>query len=487
MRLLLIEDDEETIEDFVSELEPLGIEVTVAKSKSSAEARIDGDLQLVVCDLKIPSQDGVMDAAVGHGLSVLGKLRVEWSGVPVLGFSAHGTTPGLLQQMLELAGEEDFLGVGSGEPLLSFFDKSQLSECLAKIQRMKDGADELGAIEIPQGVNRMDLTSEQARAIRIFARRRGARVARVSRLGGGLSDAIVLRVRLEGQSGERLARVVAKLGSISLVLDESSRYQQLISGTLGLGVCPGIIDTVVAGASQVGGLFYELAGDYPSTLLESVEGLDAVSVVAQIEEQTSTWRSGAPTTTVSVAKIRRSLIDDATMRVSAGDLLDWEWVERMESLNVQSRWCTQHGDLHGLNVLVSKAGQPLLIDFGKAAHMSAAVDPVTLELSPLFHPDSRLRGQDWPSVEQATRWHDLDVYIDNSPIADYVRRCREWAYDEGTSAGDNEVAAVVYAYATRQLKHPGVNRDIAVALIEGALNFLEMTSGGPASGGTLQT
>ena len=428
-----------------------------------------------------------MDAAVHHGLSVLGKLRAEWSGVPVLGFSAHGTTPGLLQQMLELAGEEDFLGVGSDEPLLSFFDKSQLSECLAKIESVKNGADELGAIEIPQGVSRTDLTPEQARAIRVFARRRSARVARVSRLGGGLSDTVVLRVQLEGQNGERLARVVAKLGRISRVVDESNRYQQLISGTLGLGVCPGIIDTVLAGAGQVGGLFYELAREYPGTLLESVEDPKAASIVAQLQEQTSRWRSGAPTTTVGVAKIRRALIDDATMRVAANDVLDWERVERIESLNVQSRWCTQHGDLHGLNVLVTDGGQPLLIDFGKAARLSAAVDPVTLELSPLFHPDSGLRNQDWPSVEQATRWHVLDVYVDNSPIADYVRRCREWAYDEGTSAGDNEVAAVVYAYAARQLKHPGVNRDIAVALIEGALNFLEMTSGGPASGGTLQT
>ena len=473
VRVLLIEDDEETIEDFVAELETLGIEIAVAMSKASAEALLHGDLQLVVCDLKIPSQDGVRDAAVEHGLSILAKLRQDWSGVPVLGFSAHGTTPGLVQQLLALGGTEDFLGVGTRERLLDFFDKSQLSECLAKIQRMKDGFDQLGTIEISQGVNRLEVMPEQARAIRIFARRRGARVARVSRLGGGLSDAVVLRVRLEGPSGERMARVVAKLGSISLVVDESTRYQQLISGTLGLGVCPAIIDAVVAGASQVGGLFYELAGEYPSTLLESIGQPGAVSVVARLKEQTSPWRDGAPTTLVKVDEIRRSLIDDTTFRDAAGDELDWERVERIESLDLQSRWCTEHGDLHGLNVLVSDAGEPLLIDFGETARMSAAVDPVTLELSPLFHPDSPVKDQDWPSLEQATRWHDLDAYIDNSPIADYVRRCREWAHNEGTSAGDNEVAAVVYAYAARQLKHSGTNRDLAVALIEGAFNFLE--------------
>ena len=347
MRVLLIEDDEETIEDFVAELEPLGIEPAIARSKASAEALLDGDLQLIVCDLKIPSQDGVLDAAVEHGVSVLGQLREDWSGVPVLAFSAHGTTPGLLQQMLALGGKEDFLGAGDSESLLSFFDKSQLSECLAEIRRMKDGADKLEVIEISRGGAPLEVTPMQSRVIRIFARRRGALVARVSRLGGGLSDAVVLRVQLEGPSGEHSARVVAKLGPISLVEEEKSRYQQLISGTLGLGVCPGITDTVIAGASRAGGLFYELAGEYPSTLTDLIQQPDAISVVDRLEQQTSPWRSGAPAATVRTEKIRRSLIDDATFRDAAGDALDWEQVERIENLNVQSRWCTQHGDLHG--------------------------------------------------------------------------------------------------------------------------------------------
>ena len=473
MRVLLIEDDEETIEDFLAELEPLGIKLEIARSKASAEALLDGDLQLIVCDLKIPSQDGVLDAVVGHGVSVLGQLREDWAGVPVLAFSAHGTTPGLLQRLLALGREEDFLGTGDSDPLLGFFDKSQLSECLAEIRRMKDGADKLEAIEISRGGAPLEVTPMQRHVIRIFAQRRRAQSAWVSRLGGGLSDAVVLRVELQGPSGEHSAKVVAKLGPISLVVEEKSRYQQLISGTLELGVCPGITDIVIAGASRAGGIFYELAGEYPSTLTDLIQQPDAVSVVDRLEQQTSPWRSGAPVTKVRTKKIRRSLIDDAMFHHVASDALDWGQVERIENLNVQSRWCTQHGDLHGLNVLVSKDGEPLLIDFGETARMSAAVDPVTLELSPLFHPDSPVKDEEWPSVEEAIQWHDLDAYVANSPIAEYVRRCREWTYNRGTSAGDKEVAAVVYAYAARQLKHPRTNRDLAVALIEGAYHLLE--------------
>ena len=473
MRVLLVEDDEQTIEFFLEELEPLGIELVVARSKASAEARLSGDLQLAICDLKIPTQDGLWDGAVGHGVSVVAKLRAEWSGVPVLVFSGHGETPGLLPSMLDMGERGDFLGVGDSEPLLQFFDKSRLREGLAEIRRMKGGADQLEAIEISRGMVSLELTPMHARAIRIFARRRGALVARVRRLGGGLSDAMVLRVQLQGPSGEHLARVVAKLGSIGLVRDESTRHRQLVSAVLGLGVCPAIADIVVAGASQAGGLFYELADEYPNTLLELTGDPEAVHIVQRLEERTAGWRDGAPAGTKRVVDIRRSLVDDTTF-VSAGrPVLDWPRVERIESLELQSRWCTQHGDLHGLNVLVSSVREPLLIDFGETARMSAAVDPVTLELSPLFHPDSAVKGQDWPSLEQAARWFDLEAYTLNSPIAVYVRRCREWAHDEGTSAGNREVAAVVYAYAARQLKHPGTNQDLAVALIEGAFHLLD--------------
>ena len=48
--MLLIEDDEETIEDFVAELAPLGIALAVAKSKATAEGPSRG--RFSTCSLR---------------------------------------------------------------------------------------------------------------------------------------------------------------------------------------------------------------------------------------------------------------------------------------------------------------------------------------------------------------------------------------------------------------------------------------------------
>jgi len=41
------------------------------------------------------------------------------------------------------------------------------------------------------------------------------------------------------------------------------------------------------------------------------------------------------------------------------------------------------------NVLVPDDGQPMIIDFAAVGSRPASVDPVTLELSMIFHPDAR--------------------------------------------------------------------------------------------------
>ena len=472
MRVLIVEDSEETIEDFFEELEPLGIDLRVAKSKSSAEAQISDDYQVAVCDLKIPLTDDAIDSDVEHGRSILARLRVDSPGIPVLGFSAHGTSPDLIGQLLELGEQIDFLGEGEEQPILTFFNKSELLECLAAVRRIKDGWDRLMEIEIATGPNVLELSPPQALAIRILARRRGARVARIAQLGGGLSGVMVLRIRLEGPNGERIASGVAKIGPLDPIKDEYRRYKTLVAGTLELGVCPGIADTVFGGSGRVGGLLYELAEEYPTTLMEVMGTPEAVLIVDRLRSRTAKWRIGVPTAATRIADIRRPIVDDATLGNIAADSLDWSRIQRIEQLLVQSRICTQHGDLHGLNVLVSNSNEPLLIDFGEAATLSAATDPVTLEFSPLFHPSSPIEPGVWPSLEQARRWYDLSQYIDGSPIAEYVQECREWAHDEDTSAGDKEVVAAVYIYAIRQLKYADSNHDLAMALIEGCLDRL---------------
>lgn len=126
---------------------------------------------------------------------------------------------------------------------------------------------------------------------------------------------------------------------------------------------------------------------------------------------------------------------------------------------------------HGQNVLVDAEDRPMLIDFSDARLTSGCLDPITLELSPVFHPDANGARGDWPGAEQIGNWFDLDAYLVDCPIADYIRACRDWLWRVARS--DGEVATVLAAYGIRQLKYKNTDHNLAKALIAAALDRLE--------------
>jgi hypothetical protein len=125
-----------------------------------------------------------------------------------------------------------------------------------------------------------------------------------------------------------------------------------------------------------------------------------------------------------------------------------------------------HGDLHGFNVLVNDQNEPTLIDYGEVRKANGALDPVTLELSILFHPGIRGRFGDWPSVEQAAQWADMDSYLAGCPVSEFVRACRGWA--TVAAAGTDELLATAYAYALRQTKYGDAGTELALAIARGS-------------------
>jgi hypothetical protein len=128
--------------------------------------------------------------------------------------------------------------------------------------------------------------------------------------------------------------------------------------------------------------------------------------------------------------------------------------------------CLQHGDLHGENVLVNDACKPVLIDYTDVRRTTGCLDPVTLELSAVFHPAAQAARRGWPSEDQARSWHDLDAFVAGCPYEAYVRACRAWMMEVASSR--EEIDAVVIAYCLRQLRFDGCPRSIADALIEQA-------------------
>ena len=118
MRVLLVEDDLDTIDIMCQELQAPDLDLIVARSRDSADKALMGSyFDLVICDLNIPTTDGVLDGTVEHGLAVLTNIQSFAPGTPIIGFSGFGLTPGLVNRLLRLGWREDFLGVGEDQPV----------------------------------------------------------------------------------------------------------------------------------------------------------------------------------------------------------------------------------------------------------------------------------------------------------------------------------------------------------------------------------
>lgn len=468
MRILLVEDDLEIGSVFEAEFIDGGFELFLAHSRDEAlnhlgSARFD----VVVCDLRIPSSADALDEDVTHGLAVLAQLLNEHSGTPTIAFSAYGTVE-IMQDLLKSARQEDFLGEGSVREMLSFFSKDQLPDCLQALHDMAESIVALDSIEIATGMVNLDLSWEHERVLRVYARRLGATVIRASALAGGLSGSRVLRLRLEA-SGAHVASVVAKLADIRWVVDEQQRVELLVAPTLASGSYPSAVTLVRAGAGTCGGLFYSFAGGYERSLYELVNAPNAPELVGAIRGQLAPWRDGAPVADMTIHDIRDLLVtlDDLPPELLGPLAQD-------ENRSISTRRSTAHCDLHVFNVLVSDTNDPMVIDFGAVTQAPAALDPLTLELSIVFHPDAAAICDGWPSASQAQAWDDLGQYVEGCPAPGFVEACREWAF--GVAAGDLEVFASLYAYAARQLKYQNTRHEIATALLDCALRRLNLQS-----------
>src|SRR5207253_9629204 len=128
-----------------------------------------------------------------------------------------------------------------------------------------------------------------------------------------------------------------------------------------------------------------------------------------LRESLRVWSDGAPRGRESVREIRRRFVSDEVMG-EIKDRLDELDVTAGEARQVMTTKCSQHGDLHGANVIVNAQSHPYMIDFGRVGTYTAATDPITLELSFIFHPAGRAAAGGWPSPDQADRWADPHAF-----------------------------------------------------------------------------
>jgi len=471
MRLLIVEDSEDAIATFERELGKRGdIEMFVARSRDQAIALIaSGMFDFAIVDLKIPPTEGALDSDKSHGLAVFSALSERSPGTPVVIFSGFGTLR-LVQSLLDKATTQDVWGSGTPHPMILFLDKGQVTKCLALVNKVADEVVALSSIEVSFGSRPIDFTYHQQTILRVFARQYSGTNIRVSLLGGGLSEAKTCRIQVEDEHSRIRCYAVVKLGEIANLSEEYQRYQNLVAPILNVGAFAHVIQFLTAGAGGTGGLFYGLAKEHDWSLVDALKQApgSTADIVVRLKQIEVPWQNIAQSQRVPISKIRVALISDAGMHDHSHELgFDWGDLERLE---VRITQCRRHRDLHGLNVLLKSHQEPLLIDFAEVGAGPASLDPLTLELSLLFHPACKDLYSGWPSIAQAKQWDNLDAFTENCPAANYIRTCRQWAFD--VEAGDQGVFATAYAYAVRQLKYPNTDHKLAAAIAEAAARRL---------------
>ncbi len=468
MKVLFVEDEPELHDQVRADLEPHGISVTTAENAAQAVEQIGtGGYDLFLCDLRIPAS---LDAPLphqGHGLRVFDHMRVEAPGVPIIIFTGYGDKMDLRDRLSDAPSYSLY-----GDGLSNLAVERTKDEYMEVIEMIRGHAEKLnrlaGDIEL-SGVMPGLLGELDVRLVRIHARTHGAVTIRVDPLNGGRSDARVLRLHARSGDGSVTSRVVAKLNTLAAVEDELKRYVQFVP-ILGAGDYTNHTETLQAGAQDRGALFYALADDYDLSLFELLAKDDssASHVVRELRSSLGPWHDNQTIVTKSVGDVRRFFVPDRSLDKLPA-LVDWRTTV-LEAVQVYARQAPVHGDLHGGNILVDPHGRPILIDFGRVALATNAVDPVTLELSVVLHADTPVELGHWPTMSQAENWADLPDYLEGCPIAEFISTCREWTTDVSGSA--REFNACVFAYSLRQLRYSGGRRELAAAFSRGAAGRL---------------
>ena len=467
VHVLLVEDDD----DFVDELRgildrlPGATDTRVARSRNEAYELLDGFLDLVVLDLRIPTMTNALDADPEHGNAVFNRIRDVAPGTPIFVLTGSPAESFLADLMMANQQQVDIWSEGQKSGTMLFLKKIDIDQCPQKLTRVAEAIEGLSVVELT--MSGTEFTLAEDRLIRIFARRVGGRRCEASDLGGGLSGARVVRLRVTDHQGVPVYDAVAKLSSHADIEREANCYAIHVA-RLASAATPRMLATLEYGAHTLAGMFLGLADGSDasafSILLDPDRG--AAETICRVEAAMTPWIDGVPETSTTVAELRRRQIDDQSLEQLRNEL-GLNWIQEFETRAVQARLGCCHGDLHGSNILVTPSGVQL-IDYGDVGPGPASLDPVTLELSLLFHPDAPDKDSAWPSLEQAKNWGDLAAYLDTCPFPEFVRECRAWAFR--AAAGQREVAASAYSYLVRQLKYDDTDKDRAIALLDGVRN-----------------
>jgi CheY-like chemotaxis protein len=451
--VLLVEDNAESrraAEADIAEMMPSAVVHWAGDSHSALAMIAENVYDLAVCDLRIPAGPKGLSLSEANGLAVVAKLRESQPGTPVIILSGFGTV-------------EDTEPYTAGATLLGAHGVTALKMCQAVVKGVEDeftnrlrpiqeGQTKVFALEFTAP---KDLDWLLRRAISQFAVDRGMTQVEVTRAGGlsGSTNAIVNMRRPNAPE----MRAFVKVDDRAWILDELERRRKWVEGYLDSSNWAPTIGDLSAGLRNRAAYFSSLASN-PKTLFEIAGADDSAGseVVERLELALAPWNV-SKTVTKTVGDLRRAHLSDADLFAVGASVDEFAEVESL-ALDITLRVC--HGDLHGENVLVVEGGRPVIVDFAYTDFEPASEDPITLEMSLIFHPSSPLAGGTQFDYE---RWADGD-YLPNDELSATRARCREWALRE---ASREQFMAVSYAHAIRHLKRE-VPANVALAVARSA-------------------
>jgi hypothetical protein len=463
-RILLVEDDEDYVAELTAILGAISApsQVTVARNRDKARARLDSEFcDFAILDLKIPTDEGTLDLDPQHGKFIFHHARKVSPGTKLLVLTSSPSED-FIADLLKQKHDADIWGEGARVDTVEFLRKIDIDRAPEIISKVVEAIHALGGVELE--LRSVNLETGEDRLVRIFAKRFGAMRCVVSKIGAGRSGSKTLRLHLFDDGGAPVREVVAKLGSLDRVQDEDGRYEAyivLLSGA----VTPRKMAMLEFGGGPIAGLFYQLANGYDDSMFAAMakEDARAAQAVAATAAALADWSAGKPESRRMVADIRRSWVsDELAKRLQHNFGLDW--AADFEARQLQTRWCCVHGDLHGENILVAAGAQVMIIDYGDVGMSAAGYDPVSLELSAVLQHNDMI-GQAWPNEAECRQWHDLDAYLLNCPMPEFIRSCRAWGAN--VAAGRREIAACAYTYLLRQLRYHDTDKDRILALLDG--------------------
>ncbi len=440
----------------------------VANASSAIDLLRSQDFDLMVCDLAIPHSPHSFVPDRDEGLKVIDEARRTQPGLPIIVLSEYGTDPGILRRIIYQGGKADPYGLGvPSKTMIVPFPKEELLACeYAIADSLQHSA---GVADIPvTGPGAGALQAGEERAVQMITRIAHGAAAQVIHLDEGLSGAKVLRVSLTAEDGGARGNIVAKIGVHERALRERKGFETAAI-QLPSGFGAPLANSVEAGAGRFAAIIYRDLEEHDRDLFQilTADPREAGAVVVSLREQFRSIHNGSATKDFTLMGLRRRIVNLSDL-TPAGDLA--ERVRDLDGVSIPGRECLQHGDLHGRNVLVNNEGAPMLIDYADFGYTSGVLDPVTTELSAVFHPGAADARGKWPGAQRISQYFDLEAYLDGCPFSDYTRTCRAWQHAVGDEL---EIAAVVLAYALRQLRYDDTDHECAKALLEAAVDQVE--------------